>query len=229
VSNIDLNHLSIVNEQTVRGAVIVPGPGTLATVDPGFAASIYPTPMVTAQSTGDPPALRHSTKTDFAPRVGFAWRLFDDKTVLRGGYGRYIEALMGTAVLSAWATQSSDVGFFNNSIGPSGVPTYQLPYSWPFNIAQPGSQSFFQVTDLHYKDPYVQERNLTIERDLGGNFGLRVSYDGNHSSDLGTSMNINQPRPDTTGFSTLTATNFPFPLWQEIYYNTNYGSVTTMQ
>ena len=60
VSNIDLNHLSIVNGQTVHGAVIVPGPGTLATIDPGFAASIYPTPIVTAQSIGDPPALRYS-------------------------------------------------------------------------------------------------------------------------------------------------------------------------
>ena len=66
-----------------------------------------------------------------------------------------------------------------NSIGANGLPTYTLPYSWPSNIAQPGSQSFFQVTDIHYKDPYVQEWNLTIERDLGKGFGLRASYDGN--------------------------------------------------
>jgi len=223
VSNIDLNYTSVVNGQTVRGAVIVPGPGTLGTIDPGFAESIAPTPIVTAQSIGAPPALRYSQKTDFAPRIGFAWRIFDDKTVLRGGYGRYIEALMGTAALSAWATQSSDVGFFNNSIGANGTPTYQLPYSWPSNIAQPGSQSYFQVTALHYKDPYVQEWNLTLERDLGANFGLRLSYDGNHSSDLGTGMNINQPIPNTVGFGNLTSANFPFPQFQEIYYNTNYG------
>ena len=130
---------------------------------------------------------------------------------------------MSTAALSAWATQSSDVGFFSNSISASGVPTYQLPYSWPSNIAQPGSQSYFQVTALHYKDPYVQEWNLTLERDLGANVGLRLSYDGNHSSDLGTGMNINQPAPNTLGFGNLTAANFPFPQFQEIYYNTNYG------
>ncbi len=224
LANLDPNYLSVVNGQTVRGAVIVPGPGTLGFVDPGFAQSIAPTPIITAQQAGDPPALRYSQKTDFAPRFGFAWRVFgDDKTVLRGGYGRYIEALMGSAAISAWGVQSSDVGFFNNSIGANGTPTYSLPYSWPSNIAQPGSQSFFQVTDLHYKDPYVQEWNLTVERDLGKSFGLRVSYDGNHSSDLGTGMNLNQPPTNTTGFANLTPSNFPFPLWQEIYYNTNRG------
>ena len=224
LSNIDLNYYSVINGQTVRGAVIVPGTGTLGTIDAGFAESIAPTPIVTAQSIGDPPALRYSQKTDFAPRIGFAWRMFgSDKTVLRGGYGRYIEALMSTAAISAWGTQSSDVGFFNNSFGANGQPVFQLPYAWPSNIAQPGSQSFFQVTDMHYKDPYVQEWNLTVERDLGASFGLRVSYDGNHSSDLGTGMNINQPPVNTTGFGNLTPANFPFPLWQEIYYNTNYG------
>ena len=79
----------------------------------------------------------------------------------------------------------------------------------PPTSRNPDSQSYFQVTDLHYKDPYVQEWNLTIERDLGANFGLRVSYDGNHSSDLGTSMNINQPPPNTIGFGNLTSIEFP--------------------
>jgi hypothetical protein len=224
VSNIDLNYTSVVNGQSVHGAVIVPGQGTLGFLDPGFVQSIYPTPIVTAQSIGDPPALRYSQKTDFAPRFGFAWRMFgNDKTVLRGGYGRYIEALGSTAALSAWGTTASDVGTFPNSIGANGVPTFQLPYSWPSNIAQPGSQAYFQATALHYKDPYVQEWNLTLERDLGAGFGLRLSYDGNHSSDLGTGMNIDQPSPNTIGFGNLPKSAFPYPLWTEIYYNDTEG------
>ena len=224
LSNIDLNYTGVVDGQSVHGAVIVPGTGTLGFLNPGFAASIYPTPIVTAQSLGIPASLRWSTKTDFAPRIGFAWRMFgNDKTVLRGGYGKYIEALMSTAAISAWGTQAADLGTFVNSFGSNGAPIYQLPYSWPSNIAQPGSQTYFQVTDLHYKDPYVQEWNLTIERDLGAGFGLRVSYDGNHSRNLGTGMNINQPAPNTIGFGNLPRSAFPYPLWSEIYYNTNYG------
>jgi hypothetical protein len=224
LSNIDLNYNSVVNGQPVHGAVIVPGPGTLGFLDPGFAQSIAPTPIVTAQSIGDPSALRYSTKTDFAPRIGFAWRMFgNDKTVLRGGYGRYIEALGGTAALSAWGTTASDVGTFPNSFGANGQPVFQLPYSWPSNIAQPGSQAYFQATALHYKDPFVQEWNLTVERDLGAGFGLRLSYDGNHSSNLGTGMNIDQPLPNKIGFSNLPTSAFPFPLWSEIFYNDNEG------
>ncbi len=49
-------------------------------------------------------ALRYSQKTDFAPRVGFAWRATGDgKTVLRGGYGKYIDAPLGYLILSSWA------------------------------------------------------------------------------------------------------------------------------
>jgi hypothetical protein len=223
LANFDYNYSSVVNGVAEKGAVIVPGPGTLGFLSPGFAQSIYPTPIVTAQSVGLPAALRYSQKTDFAPRVGFAWRIFDDKTVLRGGYGRYIEALMTSAAISAWAVTSSDVAFFNNSIGANGMPTFQLPYSWPSNIAVPDSQSFFQVTNLHYKDPYVQEWDLTLERDLGKSLGVRVSYDGNHATSLGTGQNMNQPMPNTLGFGNLPSSAFPFPLWQEIYYNNNSG------
>ena len=74
--------------------------------------------------------------------------------------------------------------------------------AWPIhlsNIAQPGTQSFYQVTDLHYKDPYVHGTNL------------------------------NQPGVNTLGYSMITANqaavnaNLPFPLWQHIQYNTNLG------
>src|SRR5579862_4752066 len=218
------DYTSTQNGVTVKGAVIIPGAGTFGITSPQFVQAIAPTPVITAAQAGVPASLRFSQKTDFAPRVGFAYKAFgSDKTVIRGGYGRFIEALLGSAAISAWAVQSSDVGFFNNSIGANGVPQFQMPYAWPSNIAQPGTYSFYQATDLHYKDPYVQEWDLTLERDLGAGVGLRVSYDGNHASNLGMHTNLNQPAPNTIGFNNIPQANYPLPDFQYMAYNTNPG------
>jgi len=220
--NFDPAYTSTVDGQTVKGAVILPGQGAFDLVDPGFAQSIAPTPIVTAAQANVPGALRFSQKTDFAPRVGFAWRIFgSDKMVLRGGYGKFIETLMSSAAISAWGVASSDVGFFNNSLGSNGLPVFTLPYAWPSNIAQPGTQAFYQVTDIHFKDPYVQEWNLTLERDLGKGIGVRVSYDGNHSTHLGAGADLDQVQPNTVGFGNISQSSYPYPDWSYIYYNSN--------
>jgi carboxypeptidase family protein len=213
---------SVVNGQVVPGAVVIPNQQVFSIVNPGFAQSILPTPILTAAQAGIPESLRYSQKTDFAPRVGFAWRPFgNDKTVVRGGYGRFIEALLGSAVLNAWAVEASDVGVFKNTLN-GNVPTYTFPNPFPSNIAQPGTQDFDLATDLHYKDPTVQEWDITVERELGAGVGLRVSYDGNHGSNLGIIENLNQVPANTAGFSVAGA-GAPFPIFEYIYYQTNKG------
>ena len=223
VANFYPNYTSTVNGQTVNGAVIIPGKSTLALVNPGFAETLSPTPILTASQVGIPSSLRVSQKTDFAPRIGFAYRIGGkDKTVLRGGYGRFIETILTSQVVDGWAVEASDVGIFTNSIGANGLPIYKAPYSFPSNIALPGTYFFDLASNVHYKDPHIDEWNVTVERDLGKGIGVRASYDGNHGSKLGTLINLNQLHTNTLGYTAL-ANNVPFPALSDIAYQTNLG------
>ena len=198
----------------VHGAVAVPNQ-SLSLVNPGFSGSILPTPILTASQAGIPNSLRYSQKTDFAPRIGFAWRVTaDGKTVIRGGYGKFIDSPLGYLILSSWAVEASDVAGFTNSIS-GGKAKYTFPYPFPSNLAQPGTQDFDLSYALHYKDPYVQQWNFTIERDLGFQTGLRVSYDGSHGTDLSVTTNPDQVPANTIGFAKASA-SAPYPLWDAL-------------
>ena len=215
------NYSSIQNGVPINGAVVVPNAGA-PLINPAFSQSLAPMPILLASQVGLPQSLRYSQKTDFAPRIGFAWRVFgDDKTVIRGGYGKFIETELGQALLNAWAVEASDVAGFTNTV-VNGKAQLTFPYAFPANLAQPGSQEFDLSTVLHFTDPYVQQWNLTIERDLGFQTGVRVSYNGSHGSNLAITDNPDQVPANTAGFAVATKAA-PFPLLQEIFEENNGG------
>jgi hypothetical protein len=217
------DYSAIVNGVAVQGAVVIPDVA-VKLVNPAFAQSISPTPILTATQAGLPQSLRYSQKTDFAPRFGFAYRATaDGKTVIRGGIGRFIEAQLGNLLLSSWAVEASDVASFTNTIA-GGKPTLSFPYPFPSNLAQPGSQVFDLSNVLHYRDPYVTQWNFTIERDLGFQTGIRLSYDGSRGSHLGITDNPDQVAANTVGFAAATK-SAPYPLFNQIIEENN-GAVS---
>jgi hypothetical protein len=214
ISNFLPDYQSIINGQSILGAVIVPN-GSLSILSPAFAQSIAPTPIFTASQVGLSDNLHYLNKLDFAPRVGFAYRLTKDgKTVIRGGYGKFIEIPLGTLLGAGWAIHSADQAFFNNTI-TNNIPALTFPSPYPANLAVSGCQFFQQASALNYPEANVQQWNLTIERDLGFNTGLRISYDGNHGSNMGVQVNLGQLAPNTVGFAN--ATNLlKYPLFGEV-------------
>ena len=76
---------------------------------------------------------------------------------------------------------------------------FSLPYSflqhrpaW-FAILRSGRE-------IKYKDPIVEEWNLTLERNLGKGIGFRASYDGNHGYNLPVVADYDRRPTNTSGF-----------------------------
>ena len=195
----------------VTGAVVVPNAKALSYTSSNFATSIQPSPILTAAQAHIPEVLRYTYKKDFGPRVGFAWRPYGtDKTVLRGGWGRFIEQPLGFSLVSGWAVHSSFVNYTGQSQNtPGGAPTVSFPAPFATTVV-PGGASFQYAFPIHYEDPSVQQWNLTLEQDIGHNVGFRLSYIGSHGSNLETFVDDNQLHANTTGYDPSSG---PFPSW----------------
>ena len=112
------------DQNGIHGAVAVPNAQGLTYTNPGFSESIAPTPILTAAQAGLPSKLRYTDLTDFGPRIGFAWRPNkNDSTVIRGGWGRFIESPLGFSLVSGWAVSASFVPTYNQDYGPQWPTT----------------------------------------------------------------------------------------------------------
>ena len=188
-----------------------PGPGL-----PGVPC----TPFVTNTQAHLGNGLRKDHPYNFFPRLGFAYRPFSNgDTVVRGGFGIYSAPLLGAVLYSLTGTAQTDNRTFNN-IGPTGAPLF----SWPnthtggngVSVDNYGSAYFGTANAINLKNPYMIQWNMSVDRNIGFNTGLRVSYIGSHSVDLGWAQNYNQSAYSTTFYALQPLTSRPFPYWGEI-------------
>ncbi len=235
----------------VTGAIVVPNTQAETAESSALVSAISPTPTMTAGQAGIPSGLRFTKLTDFGPRLGFAWRPYgNDKTVVRGGWGRFIETPLGFSLVAGWAVDASYVANYNNAYAADGV-TPLVSFTNPFNSSagsSTGTAGFYYAFPIHYVDPYVQQWNVTVEQDLTHSIGMRLSYAASHGSDLETMVDLNQVPANSYGYSntspaapavnacisdggTLVSDHRPYPCWSIIQSVenadvSNYGSGT---
>ncbi len=178
------------------------------------------TPVLSNTQAGLPAGLRSTPKLRFEPRLGFAYRPFgNDRTAVRGGVGYFNITTTGALFYALTGTVSPNLQSFYNSETAAG-PTFAFPNVSPAgNTFTPslGSVQFYSAVDTNWHDPYSLQTNLSVDRDLGRGFGLRVSYIG-----LKTWHLVWQPELDQLHNSTTTAATdqprsaFPFPNFASI-------------
>ena len=146
---------------------------------------------------GQPPNTRRTFSdpdfNNFAPRLGFAYRL-GDRTTIRTSYGIFYAGLM------TWEA-SQNRGNWPYAIAQtlSGLnasfPTSDFANVFPtFDVAAVRPSSA-HTNSRQVRWPYIQQWNLHIQRELAEDLLLEVGYMGNKGTKLSSFISANDPPP----------------------------------
>jgi Carboxypeptidase regulatory-like domain len=150
---------------------------------------------------------------NFAPNIGVAWDPFGDgKTSIRAGYSiNYVnDELIGApynASLSnpGVSVQTGPSYLPSTTIGnPQRIPIPTMSNTFSGNWANLYSYntgiSYGYAVDPNLRTPYVQQWNLSIQREIGWNSSVTVSYVGNKGTKLYRAIDLNQVTIKNNGF-----------------------------
>jgi hypothetical protein len=226
--------LQITNFDLANGGVVAPNEASWKLAAPAFLQGInacpgYPgattpcTPVLTAAQAGVPGSLRYTDWSKILPRFSFAYHP-SNNWVFRGGIARYDVTLSGVTFYNMVGIKEANVVNFSNSI-TNGVPAFQFPTVGLIGPGTPtpfGSESFFNGQAFHTLDPDAYQWNLTIERQVATNTGVRLTYTGMRTNNLMVNYDMNQVMPHLGAYNPAAA---PYPNWSQIWISQNGGSV----
>lgn len=189
--------------------------GSLRSLDPSDLTKLYPPPGTSA-------ALYRGDHNNFAPRVGFAYRPFGAKTVIRGGFGLFYNSnqLNNFTILVRNPPSFQVTTLVSDPARPS--ITLANPFAvqgllptGPFNIITIDSCACLP-------QDYTQTWTLNIQQQLTGNLGFEVGYVGSRSVHLNRSDDVNQPLPGPGSVQSRR----PIPNWAAVRMIRNDANAT---
>lgn len=150
------------------GHHVVPNAQVAALLPPG-AVALGRTQL--ASDVGVGPGLMKTDRNNFSPRVGFAYRIGPEaRTVVRGGFGIFHPTGAAQGARDIMSRNPFRYAITRNRATlQNGFTTGTVSTSQGF-----GNQGL----DINLESPDIYQYNLTLERELPGDLGLRVSYLG---------------------------------------------------
>jgi hypothetical protein len=136
--------------------------------------------------------ISHNVHTNLGPRFGFAYKV-DDKTVVHGAYGIVFDdwaavTQMAQNIEGSWPDIGQQIASSLTNVPTTAQTTPNVTSQNPFNAS--GSGLFPPATpftsnqwfyDPHIKNPYSEQWNFGVQRQLSGSLALRVDYVGSES------------------------------------------------
>jgi outer membrane receptor protein involved in Fe transport len=163
---------------------------------------------------------RPSDKNNLAPRFGVSYA-FDDKTVVRGGYGMFY-ARTPAIVIGTSHTQNgiqvTGVNLTCTTTPTNPCPIYPNVFSAPPTGVTPVTPNLYLFSQ-NYKQPLVHQARVAFERELFSNLSLAISYLLYRGDNLTQTRDVNLGTPvDTpaTDFNGQTFTVQRFPATRRI-------------
>lgn len=207
------------NEESGMQALFDIGTGKIVVPDEGLrrVSPLMPlgyVDVIAASSAGyHRELLLNTDRNNVAPRIGFAWRPFGERTVIRGGYGVFFDVVPRALSAGGVPFVVSEPSYTN----PTPTPTVILPRVFPDTIGGPSTVSIPAAVNRDIRTPYSMQYSFTIEHERWDT-GFRISYIGTNTRQGEWSYNINQPVPDERPYWEKPRM---FPKYPAISYVTN--------
>jgi len=185
----------------------------------------------TANSVGYPSNLFRSIRHDFGPRLGVAYQI-NRNTVIRGAFGIYYVGMPLSLLLQSTRNNPPlNLRFVNNPFNNPNVPGGAGgPYdgTYPY-ISAPAPSDYLPTATVDintpqglnpygnaatywdpraWNDEHQHTWNVTLERELPAQIGLRLSYIGTYGGNLEQQFSID-PREPVYNYSTRTGLKPP--------------------
>ncbi|MBM3793595.1 MAG: hypothetical protein FJW31_05910 [Acidobacteria bacterium] len=168
--------------------------------------------VVLAKDAGRPRSLVNADWINFAPRLGFAWRVprVGRTTVVRSGYGIFFTGHLlnpiRTALMTGYPFSANQT--FSRLATNTSLVTLANPF--PDIRATEGNSTNSNGYDPRPKLGDLQSWNFTIERELAPGWALETGYVGSKGTQLGRQYDINQPLRTLKAYQANVA--FPRPI-----------------